>query len=203
MKIPNGRDGNAEIKHFTVSENEAKMTMLRSIIHGDSREYVEAGDYIMLKIDGEIMMSNTQMELDTNLPFIANAKGRVLIGGLGIGMVIHAIKDELWVKEIIVIEQNPSVIRLVAKHIVHPKLTVIEGDIYKWTPRVGEKFDTIYFDIWANKGTDNLKDMRRLHNRFKEYLAPGGWMDSWVRGDIIAKDNKQQREIERIRKEWK
>ena len=54
---------------------------------------------------------------------------------------------------------------------------------YTWEPPT-RHFDTIYFDIWPNISTDNLKGIHRLHRRFKPALRAKGWMESWMREDL-------------------
>jgi hypothetical protein len=77
------------------------------------------------------------------------------------------------------------------------KLTVVKGDIRAWNPshafpgqKWGRSLDVIYFDIWGNQSTDDLKDMAELHKRFRPYLAKGGWMESWNR-DFLRERRRQ------------
>ncbi len=43
------------------------------------------GKYRRLSNNGEVVMSNTPMEINTCMEFIERATGRVLINGLGLG----------------------------------------------------------------------------------------------------------------------
>lgn len=54
---------------------------------------IQPGTYARLtdKEAHACIMSNTQMEQVTNREFVKNAHGKVLIGGLGIGMILLAI----------------------------------------------------------------------------------------------------------------
>ncbi len=53
-----------------------------------NRRYIEPGVYYKLTYKGEVIMSNTPAEVNDHLPFIKKANGKVLIAGLGLGMVI-------------------------------------------------------------------------------------------------------------------
>jgi spermidine synthase len=104
--------------------------------------------------------------------------------------------DKPEVESVTVIEKYQDVIDLVAPHYAHPKLTVICADIYEWTPPKGTVYDTIYFDIWPNICTDNLKDMEKLHRRFASKLNkanPHRWMDSWLKDALKAQLRREKR----------
>lgn len=159
------------LRKFQISEHEAKMAMIKSLMNGNS-EYIniQSGEYIKLVDNskfGDIVMSNTPMEQDTNRAFCSNANGDVLIGGLGIGMVVLAIQDKEDIRSITIIEKYQEVIDLVANQLpLNDKVKIINADIFDWTPPKGKKFDTIYFDIWNyinGDAWDEHKDLRRKY----------------------------------------
>jgi hypothetical protein len=198
--IPPGKSGNVSIEHFEVSEEASKATQMRAAF-GHPDEYVSPGKYCRLLVNGDVMMSDTQNEQRTNYAVVRAARGRVLIAGLGLGMVVVPIFDKAEVKSVLVIEKSPDVIKLVEPHLQHAapgKLQVIEADIFEWKPEKGSRFDTIYFDIWPNICTDNLDGMAKLHQRFCHYRAADGWMNSWER-DLLKYRRGQERRQER---EW-
>ena len=130
------------------------------------------------------MMSDTQMERDSNKEVVERARGNVLIAGLGLGLVLKPILAKSSVETVLVIEKHKDVIALVAPAFKDDeKLTIMREDIYTWEPPA-RHFDTIYFDIWPNISTDNLKGIHRLHRRFKPALRAKGWMESWMREDL-------------------
>jgi hypothetical protein len=150
------------------------------------------GAYARLHLDGELMMSDTRMERVTNYEFVKNAKGRVFIGGLGIGLLLENILDNGIVNEVVVVENNADLIALVGPLFKHPKLTIVEGDVFTYKP--SGKFDTIYFDIWAKISQDNLPDMAKLHQRYKGYKrSKSAYMGSWLRPYLVRERNKEQR----------
>ena len=125
------------------------------------------------------MMSDGEDEHRTNIEVKYQAKGNVLIAGLGIGMVLTEILKKKEVKHITVIELSQDVVDLVSPYIKHKKLEIICVDIFNWYPVNKEQYDTIYFDIWPDLCTDDLAAMKTLHSRFRSYKAKDGWMSSW------------------------
>jgi hypothetical protein len=184
--VPEKSHGIAAVEHFSVSDSESKFSALRS---GD---YVPSGRYAKLKVNGILMMSDTSMEHRTNMEVVRQAKGDVLIAGLGLGMILHPILSKPEVLSVTVVEKYADVITLIGPTVENDKLTIVEGDIFTWKPAKGSKYDVVYFDIWAEQSTDCLEDMRKLHIRFRPYKFKDGWMDSW-RKDLLKAQKQSPR----------
>jgi spermidine synthase len=178
--IPPKEQGIAKISRFEFNEKDDFLFNLRA-----SRDHpmfrMRSGKYLRLSVGNQLMMSDTAMERISNKKFIDYADGRVLIAGLGIGLIIHNILHKESITEIIIIEKHQDVIDLVAPYFTDPRLKIICADIFEWKPQKGEKFDTIYFDIWPQITTENLKQIKVLHNKFKFYKSEGAYMDSWLK----------------------
>lgn len=156
------------------------------------------GKYVRLHVNGKLMMSDTAMERRTNRSFIEFATGRVLIAGLGVGLIIQNIIDKEDVTEIVVIEKYQDVIDVVEPRITHPKLKIICADIFKYDMPKTEKFDTIYFDIWPDISTHNLNEMTLLHRKYrKNKISKDSFMDSWLRDFLRERRKKEKRESRR------
>ena len=193
--VPESKHGIAVIEHFEVSKSASRFTSIRP---GD---YVPEGKYARLRVNGQLMMSDTRFEHITNWDVVNEARGNVLIAGLGLGMILHPILDKKEVTHVTVVEKYADVIALVAPTVQCDRLTVIEGDIYQWLPEKGTKFDCVYFDIWADQSTDCLEDMKKLHLRFRPFKVKDGWMDSWRRDELKAQKRRNDRE-DRERRRW-
>ena len=175
--------GCATIKRFTFKESENPMYNLRAVRDGGYMFRIFDGDYVSLHVDGQLMMSDTPMERFTNKDFVQSAKGRVMIAGLGVGLIINEILKKDDVTEVIVLEKYQEVIDLVSPKFSDPRLKIIHADCFTYTFPKTEKFDTIYFDIWPDISTDNLEDMKILHQRYKtRKLSKDSYMESWMRG---------------------
>lgn len=166
--------GCAEITHYTIT----KLDVLRELMHGGP---CEESTVAILRVNGRTVMSDTRHERLTNWEIRARAKGRVLVAGLGMGMIIHALAKNAEVSSITVVEKESDVIALISPSLPKTeKLNVVCADIFKWAPAIGEKFDTIYFDIWADASNGAAApDRRKLSARFRKHKAPEGWMGSW------------------------
>lgn len=179
-----GESGEAKIDFFEVSSIASMMTSLKG-----GHSYVPEGRYARLRVNGELMMTNTRMEQATNYSVVQKARGDVLIAGLGIGMILVPILAKPEVKTVTVVEKYRGVIDLVGPKFrdkqdpsaIDRKLSIVHADIMEWAPPKGLKWDAIYFDIWPTSCTDDLKDMATLHRRFAKRKNAGAWMESWNR----------------------
>lgn len=182
--------GIATISKFKFEHKKDPLFNLRAIRDGGDF-MVNDGKYVRLHVDGVLMMSDTDMEKRSNREFVQKANGKVLIAGLGIGLILPPILEKENVSSVIVIEKYADVITLVGDKFKNKKLSIINADIFEYKPE--EKFDTIYFDIWSNICEDNLQEIRLLHNRFKNKLNrsnPDCWMNSWMK-EFLQRQKKK------------
>lgn len=196
--LPKEECGVAIIKRFSVSEEEAKSYNMRLLFSGGfGLQRIESGDYVKLIVNGELMMSDTRMEKFTNRDFISNAHGEVMIAGLGIGLILEnliPLCESGKVTRVVVYEKYQDVIDLVAsRYVSRMPLEVHLADIMEYHPLKEEKYDTIYFDIWPVIEEDNLKDIRILHNRWKNHKKAGAWMDSWMAHHLRRRRDNERR----------
>lgn len=199
--VPEGSQGVAVIRHFTVSKSESQFTAIRAMQHRDA--YVREGSYCELRVHGGIMMTDTQMEKNSNYEVCRFARGDVFIAGLGIGMILLPILENPAVTSVMVIEKYPEVAALVEEHVRKAagenasKLKVIIGDVFDYKPAKGA-YDTIYFDIWPNICEDNLEEMAKLHRKFsRARKSLDSYMESWQRGRL----KKQRRQSQKRNRE--
>jgi len=186
--LPEGKTDNASVEYFTISESEARMAVMKATY---GRDYlgrdIYAGDFVRLLINNQLMFTDTGGERASNSNIVYEAHGKVLIAGLGLGMVLTAIVPKPEVEKVVAVEISPDVINLVEKHIrdylgeFSPKLEIVCSDIYNYAP--AEKFNTIFFDIWGNYSGDTYEDTKKLHRQFSRYLnrTDSPFMDSWMR----------------------
>lgn len=194
--VPTGRVGVAEVRYYAVSEAEASLGNMRALMHGHAEDMVRPGRYAQLLVRGELMMSDTDMEKRTNLGFVRNAKGRVLVAGLGLGLILHKVIEKPEVSEITIVEKYSDVVALVGGTLPQTNekaVSIVTADIFDWKPLKGQKFDTIYFDVWSNICTDNLKNIARLKRRFCHHLALGGWMGAWAENRLRYESRRERR----------
>ena len=166
---------------FSIERKEVKTTSLDRTISmmKNNGRYVPDGEYTFLYRGNTLVMSDTPNEKRDHYKAIYNAKGRCLIAGLGIGMVLNAIAQKEEVTHIDVVELSSEVIQLVAPYYLklYPnKITFHNYSIFDWKPEKNTKYDMAWFDIWDNLCIDNLEEMSKLHRKFGKSAK---WKGSW------------------------
>lgn len=176
LNLKSGESGEWKLKRFTVTPQGAKMHNLGEIFSGRSR-FILAGEYWGLFRNGKVIMSNTPSEINDHWKFIREASGKVLIGGLGLGMVLKCLLDKKSITKVTVVEKSPDVIKLVASaYTDDPRVEIINADIFQYKPT--ERYDCAWFDIWDDISGSEYPEMKKLHRRYARYV---GWSDSWLR----------------------
>lgn len=176
LNLKSGESGDWKLKRFTVTPQGAKMHNLSEIFNGRNR-FILAGEYWGLFRNGKVIMSNTPSEIDDHWKFIRKASGKVLVGGLGLGMVLKCLLDKKSVTKVTVVEKSPDVIKLVASaYTDDPRVEIVNADIFQYKPT--ERYDCAWFDIWDDINGDEYSEMKKLHRRYAHYV---GWSDSWLR----------------------
>lgn len=176
-------NGKFKIQIFDVEQS------LRAMLDG-----IVPGRYVKLTYDGEVVMSNTEMEKRTNYSFCAHAHGDVLIGGLGIGMIVMAIQDKEEVTSITVLEKHQEVIDMVASQLpFNDKVHIIKDDVFAWKPAKGQRFDCVYMDIWNYINSDvyheEMKPLKRKYGHYLKPLAESPDRFNWCWAEYYAKNN--------------
>lgn len=169
-RVPAGISGDVAIIHDTPDQ----FTRLRAAIHGMP---LDREKYVRLIVDGDVMMTDAEFERRTNRTILREARGHCLVAGLGIGLILDPLISAC--ESVTVVEINADVIALVAPYF--PTVTVHHTSIFDWKPTTDSKYDAIYFDIWPHFNSDTNAEAASLHRKFRRYLAPGGFMESWTR----------------------
>ena len=201
VDIPEGESGSWKVERFTVGDTNTSIFNLRAALN-PSRNigHIRSGTYTRLTSHGSVVMSDTPSEIRDHIKFIRLAKGRVLIAGLGLGMVASAVCEKAEVEHVTVIEKSSDVIALVGPTLQErfgDKLEIIEADIYEWKPPKGVEWTVAWYDIWNDICTDNLPQMTKLHRKFGRRVSY--LQDSWRKKDLQAQRRHEQREEWRYR----
>ena len=164
--IKNETVGKATVNEFTISKYHSQLTLLKAKRNNRLEDYIKDGTYKRLYFDGKLLMSNTQMEINSHLEAFCRATGTVLIAGLGLGMYLYIIKDLKDVKRIIVVEKEKDIIDLIGKYFIDDKIEIINADIFEY--ETDEHFDFIWIDIWDSININNIKEMELLKKKFSK-----------------------------------
>lgn len=99
-----------------------------------------------------------QAQADSNLDVITH--GRVLVGGLGLGLCATILARRRGISHVTVVENSPDVVKLVAKHlrVPHGKLRIIEADLFEYLEetQTAPPYDWAFYDIWASDSMETL-----------------------------------------------
>lgn len=190
--------GRWKIKGFRIDEREYMAQIGRAIADGGpTREQrlqrtVPPGDYIMLGrkateqeiadlVSGEIVdggfpdedfhvpiMSDTPAEIGEHAHALENATGRVLITGLGLGVIVSALLTKPDVEHITVVEIDRDVIALTGPYYEdNDRVTIVNQDALTFARNrptntgwvhPDRRFDYAWHDIWSHISDRNLDD---------------------------------------------
>ena len=191
VDVPEGESNGWKVECVTVTPEDEELEKLRAMIHF-SRRYVPAGTYTRLLHSGCTVMSDTPDEISDHIFAIGMAEGRVLVNGLGLGVVVQAMLNKPEVEHVTVVELSPDVIQLVAPHYLarySDRLEVVQANALEYQPPKGERYTVVWHDIWNDICSDNLEDMHRLHRKYGRYAD---WQGSWCREECEY-NNRQGR----------
>lgn len=179
IDLPEIEQDGVRVERFEVTEKDDLRMVLAALSGGRGR--TAHGTYTRLVVDGQLWMSDTDDEKRDHAEAFRQMKrrgGRVLIHGLGLGMVVKAALALPNVEHVDVVEIDPRVAAAIGPHYEGERCTIHTGDAltYRWTP--GERWSVVWHDIWPTITADNLADMHRLHRRFGRRAD---WQGSWAR----------------------
>jgi hypothetical protein len=187
VDVPEGQSGNWRVERFVVTERDADLERIRSAFASSARRIpVPAGHYTRLMHGtgfGALVMSDTPAEMNDHRYAIHLAKGKVLVNGLGLGVVVQAMLEKPEVDHLTVIEISPDVIALVGDHYKErygDRVEIIEADALTWKAPKGVRYDVVWHDIWKDICADNLPEMHKLH---RKYGRRADWQGSWCRAE--------------------
>jgi SAM-dependent methyltransferase len=201
VQLPAGKSGNCEITHkhetgpFTVvSHRNSLFSKFAALKAG-----IEGGLLITeLKEDGLVWMRDHPQEIFLHHYAIDAAKGKVLIGGLGIGYSAQAIARKYNVSDVVVVEKSRHVIKLVSRYLKYENIQVLQADIFDYLKTSRLKFDFVFLDIWRSTGEwEFTKTVLPLRKLAKRVLNPNGkimcWGEEEMRGQV--RDHRNGRKL--------
>lgn len=200
IDLPEGRSGRVVLSHRFVDEvdivslREAFTTGRRPqrarcdpplLVHSLSQE-----DHGVWMTDLPIEIRQAEEGIAKVLPKVEFKTGRVLIGGLGLGIVPAFLSKDPYVREIDVVEINEDVINLCTPEVA--PFQVIHDDVFEFIGKLDRwEYDFAYLDTWqgTNEGTwwDEVFPLRRLiANRFGRQTL-FCWAEDIMRGQIVRR----------------
>jgi len=146
-----------EVKAYGVKEYEKGAVKIRSMpIIGRCDDYLNVQFRTksplmpIMTIDGELWMSLSFMEIQSQYLPILRAKGKVATGGLGLGYYAMRVAQKDEVESLDVYEKDPRVIEFFMDKFKRrkwfKKITLIEGDVRRLMKDC--TYDLVYMDIY-------------------------------------------------------
>lgn len=154
------------------------------------------GTYTGLTLNGVLWMSDTDAEKRDHMPacrqMVIQVAKRVLINGLGLGMVLKAALSLDHVEHVDVVERDERVIKLIGAHYAKdPRVHLHHADAYEQASRwpAGTRWDVGWSDIWPDATTDNLASMAKLRRSYGRRMV---WHDCWLREELVSMQRRQK-----------
>lgn len=183
LDIPKGESGAWSIIHNTYPAfHEFSTATFRTFFIGGQRRRkvrYDAPTRFHALCEGEgVWMTDwpiEQAQCDTNLKPIVD--GRVLVGGLGLGLCATILARRKNIEHVTVIEKSPDVAKLVAEHLRVPrgKLTVVVADLFDYLKfkRPLKPYDWAFHDIWQ---ADSLGCLLETVIPLRNATVANGWV---------------------------
>lgn len=202
ISLPEGTVGRYHIRHFTKKPGltlaDARLALSgRSIPPGEYTKLVVGADPDDPWSDTKLWMSDTPDEKRDHIQAVAMMDflkaERVIINGLGLGMVLAAALTFDHVKHVDVVEISKEVIELVGPHYDDPRVTIHHADAYEQAKAwpTGTRWDVGWSDIWADSSTDDLKDHARLNRSYGQRCS---WHACWWHDLLLYRRSQERRE---------
>lgn len=136
------------------------------------QHYIDKNGWLWRDDNQVPVMPIDEHEYKQHIPLWLNARGRVLILGLGIGFCLPNLLYNKKVESITIVEKYPEVINLFEVHRpdLAEQVNIICADAMTYKPK--SKFDTIWPDTFG-------EPVDILVKRYREFLEPGGWIGRW------------------------
>ena len=147
-----------------------------------------------LKKNGQrLMMSDSPQEMFLQYEAYKNARGRILTSGLGIGLFTSMVAKKEDVTEIVVIEKEEDIIKLIKPYIKSKKVKILHDDIWNFIKETNENFDYSYIDIHYSTGAMEysltIQPMRKiLVERFPN-MPVDFWGEEEMKAQVIGNPN--------------
>lgn len=160
LRIPEGRSGRFAIQHVVKPANTMlPLSTMRTAMYGQPTGQVSYSyDTVWHKLtenDG-VWMTDFPIEQRQHDELLDGMRGRVLVGGLGLGYAATALAKMRSVREIVIVERSANVAQLVWPHLdkaVHRKATLVQADLFKYLrAHQHERFRFGFYDIWTGDG---------------------------------------------------
>lgn len=132
-------------------------------------------------------MSDTAAERSMMFAAAKEARGRILVGGLGLAIYPQLVfRLNRPLESMTIVEINPKVIQLVGEIWTYAldetdtqKINIVRADIEDYLQDTSDCFDTIYLDTWEDADARFLPHVNHLIQLALPKCAPEGQIHCW------------------------
>lgn len=191
--LPDQTIGHWRRETFEITESEARLANIRLGSRG-----VKPGTYTRLRDlrvpdNMGVMMSDTHAERDDHAAFALVCSGRVLITGLGLGMVAYALARREDIEHLTIVESEQDVIDLTAPALLAAhgdKITIVHHDAYSWRGWEPRTYDWAWHDVWIAMGADYCAEYGRMRRNYVRAMREPRRQMCW--GEEISRRQQRQ-----------
>lgn len=193
IKLDNLKDGNWEIK---IEEYKPYQAVICDdmIIKEDFTEipplgfFTESFRFPAILENGNEWMTLTPVDLDTCEEAIAEAHGKVVTFGLGLGYYAYMASEKEEIESVTVVELSEDVINLFKTHILpqmknRHKIKIVNSDAFEYAEKImpKENFDYAFVDTWrdASDGAPMYERMSKLE-KFSKKTKFTYWIENFL-----------------------
>lgn len=201
IKFPTVKRANWEMRTSSYAPFEA--FVCREItLENDMKELPHIGffsekfDFPAVFENGREWMTVTPNEIETMKRPIAEAQGRVVTLGLGLGYFTHQVSEKENVRSVTVIERDESIISLFKEFILpqfehREKVNIICADALDYLEKNApkESFDFMFADLWHDSSDGlslyiKLKKLEKMQKREKKSSLVRRY---WIENSILSR----------------
>jgi hypothetical protein len=199
LDIPEGKVGKFSVRHI----HEKKGALLQTASYRTALYGHHAGPTVrydhptrwheLLEGEGR-WTSDLPIEQYQQRESIVGFRGRVLVGGLGLGVVVRMLAASKNVSQIDVVEKSPEVVALVGPHVKQgdPRIRIHTADLADFLWQTGAAkappWHYAFFDIWTadNEYTfyNTVLPLRRMATPLVKYRVTA-WNEDIMRGQVM------------------
>lgn len=161
---------------WTIDKFVVEMDLINACMFRDGRGCFP-GTYTRLQRQGVgVIMSDTTAEAEDHREAIEEARGNVLVHGLGLGCYLQCILKKEEVRHVDVVEIDETLLGMMYKYFDDERVTFHHADAFTKKWEKGEKWDVVWHDIWPTICSDNLQEMTALKRKFGRRCK---WQGCW------------------------
>jgi hypothetical protein len=152
----------------------------------ENTTYDENNEYIdLVTKDSNFTISNSLQTLKSYKQYLDSFYGDVLISGLGLGVLILPLLDDVTITKIDIVESDASIINYVYTNRLKNldgfnKINIINGDIF--TININNNYDYILLNNWVKYDNNTLSEVETLKTKYTPNLKENGKIDAPILG---------------------